>query len=98
MTRHIAQADERHVQGARDGRGAHGEHVDFLAHLLEALFVADAEALLFVDDEQAEVLELDVFGKNAMGADEDVDLAGLDFLEDDLLLFRACGSGRSSRR
>ena len=28
------------------------------AHLLEALFVADAEALLFVDDEEAEVLEL----------------------------------------
>ncbi len=30
------------------------------AHLLEALLVADAEALLFVDDEQAEVLELEV--------------------------------------
>ena len=25
---HIAQADERHVQRARDGRGGHGEHVD----------------------------------------------------------------------
>ena len=31
------------------------------AHLLEALLVADAEALLLVDDEQAEVLELEVF-------------------------------------
>ena len=43
------------------------------AHLLEALFVADAEALLFVDDEEAEVLELEVFREEAVGADEDVD-------------------------
>ena len=47
------------------------------AQLLQALFVADAEALLFIDDEQAEVLEFDVFRKQAMGADEDVDLCRL---------------------
>ena len=74
---HVAQADERHVQRARDGRGGHGEHVDLRAHLLQALFVADAEALLFVDDEEAEVLELEVLGEDAVGADEDVDLAVL---------------------
>ncbi len=68
------------------------------AHLLEAFFVADAEALLFVDDEQAEVLELEVFGEDAVGADEDVDLALFGFFEDDFLLLRRCGSGRSSRR
>ena len=45
------------------------------AHLFEAFFVADAEALLFVDDEEAEVLELQVFREDAVGADEDVDLA-----------------------
>ena len=49
------------MQGARDGRGGHGEDVDVGAHLFEALFVADAEALLFVDDEEAEVLEFEVF-------------------------------------
>ena len=73
---HIAQADERHVQRARNRRGAHGEDVDLLAHLLQALLVAHAETLLFVDNEQAEVLKLDVFRQNAVGADEDVDLAG----------------------
>ncbi len=46
------------MQGARDGRGGHGEHIDGGAHLFEALFVADTEALLFIDDEEAEVLEL----------------------------------------
>ena len=55
---HVAEAHERHVQRARDGRGRHGEDVDGGAHLLQAFLVADAEALLFIDDEQAEVLEL----------------------------------------
>ena len=55
------------MQGARDGRGGHGEDVDVGAHLLEALFVADAEALFFVDNEQAEVLELEVFGEDGGG-------------------------------
>ncbi len=45
-------------QRARDGVADIGENVNRGAHLLEALLVADAEALLFVDDEQAEILEL----------------------------------------
>ena len=85
---HVAQAHQRHVQRARDGRGAHGEHVDLLAQLLQPLLVAHAEALLFIDDEQAEVLEFDVLGKQAMGADEDIDLAGFHLLHDQLLLLR----------
>ena len=57
------------------------------AHLLEALFVADAEALLFVDDEQAEVLELELLREDGVGADEDVDLALLGLFEDDVFSF-----------
>ncbi len=56
--RHVADAGERHVQRARDRRGGERQHVDLAAHLLEALLVRDAEALLLVDDDQAEVLEL----------------------------------------
>ena len=90
---HVAQADQRHVQRARDGRGRHGEDVDLLAHLLDAFFVAHAEALFFVDDEQAEVGELQVFREDAVGADEDVDFAGFRFLQNFFLLLRRCGSG-----
>ena len=57
---HVAQADERHVQRARDGRRRHGEHVHSFAHLLQPLLVAHAEALLFVDHQQAEILELQI--------------------------------------
>ena len=47
-----------------------------VSQLLDRLLVADAEALLLVDDEQAEVLERDVLGQQPVGADDDVDLAG----------------------
>ena len=85
---HVAQPDERHVQRARDRRGGHAEHVDGGAHLLQPLLVAHAETLLFIDDEQAEVLELEALRQQRVGADEDVDLALLGLLEDVLLLLR----------
>ena len=37
----------------------------------------DAETLLLVDDQQAEIVESDVFRQQPMGADDDVDLARL---------------------
>ena len=43
------------------------------AQLLELLLVGDAEMLLLVDDQQAEVLELDGLAEQRMGADDDVD-------------------------
>jgi len=43
--------------------------------VLEALFVLDPEALLLVDDYEAQILELNVLRKQAMGADGDVDPA-----------------------
>ena len=83
---HVAQADQRHVQRARDRRGRHGQHVHLLAHLLDALFVAHPEALLLIHDQQAEIGELQILRKNAVRADQDVDLAGFGFLQDFFLL------------
>src|SRR5271168_4207001 len=76
------------MQRARNRRGRHGEHVYLLAHLLDAFLVAHAEALFLVDDEQAKVGELQVLRKNAVRADENVDLARFRFRENFLLLFR----------
>ena len=58
--RQVADADEAHLQRARDRRGRQREHVDVRLELLHRLLVLHAEALLLVDDEQAEVLELDL--------------------------------------
>ncbi len=43
--------------------------------LFQPLFLADAEMLLLVDDEQPEAQEGDVLGEERMGADDDVDAA-----------------------
>ncbi len=47
----------------------------FFLHLLQPLFVAHAEALLLVDDQQAQVAELDVLRQQAVRADHDVHFA-----------------------
>ncbi len=49
---------------------------------LSALLVVDAEALLLVDDHQAQVLELDLLAEQPVGADHDVDLAGGQAVDD----------------
>ena len=68
------------------GVARHGQHVDPLAHLLDALLVGDAESLLFVDDQQTEIPELDVLRQQAVRADDDFDFAGFQIFER-LLLF-----------
>ena len=78
---HVAQTHQRHVQRARNRRRRHGEHVHFRAHLLDAFFVAHAEALLLVHHQQAEVGELHVLGQQAVGADQDVHFAGFHSLQ-----------------
>ncbi len=73
--REVADPDERHLQRARDRRGGERDDVDVHLQLLHRLLVLHSEALLLVDDEQAEVLERDVVGEQAVGADHAVDLA-----------------------
>ena len=57
------------------GRGAHRDHVDAQLELAQQLLLLDAEALLLVDDEQAEVLGAHVAAEQPVGADQDVDVA-----------------------
>ena len=45
------------------------------AQLLQPLLVRDAEVLLLVDDQQAQIAELDRLGQQRVGADHDVDLS-----------------------
>ena len=64
------------------GVARHRQHVDLAPQLLDPLLVRDAEPLLLVDDQQAEVAELDVLRQQAVRADDDVDLAGGQVRED----------------
>ena len=100
QVRDVADADQAHVQRAGDRRGGHRQHVDGLPHGLEPLLDLDAEPLLLVDDDQAQVVELHVRLHEAVRADDDVDRAGGQPLDDFGLLPRAwrTARGRRSRR
>ena len=78
----VADADEAHLERARDRRGGQRQHVDVRLELLHQLLVLHAEALLLVDDQQAEVLEVHVSTEQAVGSDHAVDVAGLDAGDD----------------
>ena len=71
----IANAGQRQLQRARDRRRGQRQHMDVAAQLLQPLLVPDAEMLLLVDDQQAEVLELDRLRQQRVRADDDIDLA-----------------------
>ena len=73
--RHLADAGDRHLEGTRDGGGRHGQDVDVGAQGLERLLVFDAETLLLVDDDQAELLKGDGTGQQRVRSDDQVDLA-----------------------
>ena len=71
----FAQTRHRHLQSARDRRGRERQHVHVGAQLLELFLVRDAEALLLVDDDETEILELGLLRQDRMRAHDDVDVA-----------------------
>jgi len=71
---HVADPAHRHVQRARDRRCRQRQDVELRAQLLEPLLLHHSEAVLFVDDQQAEPLEPDVALQQPVRADDDVDV------------------------
>ena len=65
--RDVAQAGEAHLHRPRDRRRRHREHVHLELELAQQLLLLDAEPLLLVDHEQAEVLGADVAGEQRGG-------------------------------
>ena len=70
--------------------------MDVGAQLLQPLLVADAEMLLLVDDQQAEVLELDALGQQRMRADHDIESALLHLFLGRLSLFGTNQTGQTA--
>ena len=92
--RHIPQTGEGHVQRPGDGGSRQGQHVHLTAHLLEPLLVGHAEALLLVDDQQPQILELHALLQQLMGADQQVQTAGAGCLQNAFLLLGGGESGQ----
>ena len=86
----VADAAERHLQRARDGRGRQAQHVHLQLEVAQQLLLAHAEALLLVDHDQAEIPGAHVRAQQTVGADEHVQLAGAELGQDAPLL--GCGA------
>ena len=56
----VPQSHERQVQCTWDGRGRQRQHVHGRPQLLEAFLVAHTETLLLIDDQEAQISELDI--------------------------------------
>ena len=80
-----ADADQRHLQGARNRRGGERKHVDGFLHFLDLFLMFNPEALFFVNDQQPEIVKLHVFGQNPVRADDHIDLSFLEFAQNFLL-------------
>ena len=87
--RQLAHARQRQLQGSRNWRGSQCQHMDIGAHFLQAFLVLDAKVLLFINDEQAEIAELDISGEQRMGSHHDIDIAIFKALFDGLDLLAA---------
>ena len=70
------------MERARNGRRGESEHVDLEPKRAEELLLGDAETLLLVEDDEAEVLRDDVAREDAVRAHEHVDLPLLELRED----------------
>ena len=79
---------------ARNRRRGQRQHVDFGAQRLELLLVAHAEAVFFVDDDQAEILEMHVLLQQAVRADDDIDGPSATLASDRVGFLFGAGSAR----
>ena len=55
--RDVPQTAHGHVEGARDRRRGHGNHIDLGAQLFEFFLLGDAETLFLVEHDQTEIAE-----------------------------------------
>ncbi len=73
---HIADAGQGHVQRAGNWGGAEGQSINVGFHLFQPLFVHHAETLLFVNNQQSQLLKSNIFLEQTMGANDDINAAG----------------------
>ena len=84
--RDVTQPGERHVQSARDRRRREREHVDLEPQRADELLLRDAEALLLVEDHEAELLRDHVAREDPVRSDENLHLALAELVEDPRLV------------
>ena len=75
-----------HLQGARNWRRRQREDIDADLELAKLILGRHPETLLLIDNDQSEALPADILGEQAVGADDDINLAGGETSDDLVLL------------
>ena len=70
--RQVADAGQRHLQGAGNRAGRQGEDIDPVGQRLDRLLVAHPEPLLLVHHQEPELLEVDVDPEQPVGPDHHI--------------------------
>ena len=78
--RQVANTRQRHLQRPRNRRRRQRQHVHVRLQLLQPLLVLHAKALLLVDDDHAQPLEVDPLAEQRVRADHDIATARIDLV------------------
>lgn len=70
----IARAHQGELQGSGDGSGGQGQGIHVYFQLAEFLLDGNAKLLFLVDNQQAEVFELNILTQDAVRTDKDIHL------------------------
>src|SRR6056297_6569 len=82
----VAGTHQRELKGSGDGSCRHGHHVNRGPEPFELLFHGNAKSLLLINNHQAELFKIYVFGDNAVSSDQNINLSGIEILNDLFLL------------
>ena len=93
---HIPDPDQAHMEGPGNRRGGQGQDIHILPQFFDLFLVGDAEALLLVDHQQAKVFKMNIFGQQAVGADDDIAHAAFQVLQGLFLLGRRPETGEQA--
>ena len=76
----VSNPQQRQMKGSWNRRSGKRQNIDHAAELFNSFLMPHPEPLLFIDDEQAEILECHILLKNSVGSDDDIDLTGFEII------------------
>ena len=96
--RHIPDPAHRHIESAGNGGCGKGQNVHAALELLEFFLLLDAEALLLINNTQAQIAEPNVVLYQAVGAHHHINLAVRQLLQNFFLLLWGAEAGKQLHR
>ena len=70
---HVPDPYQAHMQGPGNGRCRQSQHVNIFLELFDLFLVRHPEALLFIDNQQSQILKLYILGQYPVGSDHHID-------------------------